>query len=92
MFLGTETVNDVLLGETVIGESLGAPFSGYVDNVKIWNRPLSDDEVAGLFATVSGESVCSAEFANDFNDDCEVGSEDFLVLVAAWLDNNLVNP
>jgi hypothetical protein len=64
-----------------------------VDEVKIYNYPLTDLQVAMNYNAITGESVCVAsERPNakyDLNGDCIVNLEDFAEAAGAWLDCGL---
>ncbi len=90
LLLGTENVVDVMDGEVQIGDALWAQFSGSLDEVKIWNYALSDDDIAGLFAAESGNWVCTEDVLYDFDGDCKVGLSDFALFALEYLNDNRV--
>jgi hypothetical protein len=74
-------IGDILTG--------GAYFDGQIDDIKVYNYPLTELSVAQAYNDATGESVCvlsrrpSANF--DFNGDCIVGLADFTVFAGQWL-------
>ncbi len=66
--------------------------NGQIDDVKLYNYPLSELEIAQSYHTVTGESVClTAEKPSlDLNNDCKVDLGDFSLLVEQWLDCGLM--
>jgi len=60
-------------------------FSGLIDEVKVYNYPLSCHEIGGLYTEfVSAEFCCSRPDA-DLNGDCKVGLIDLSMLAEEWL-------
>ncbi len=64
-----------------------------VDEVKLYNYPLTDLQVAMNYNAVTGESVCvesaRPDARYDLNGDCIVNLEDFAETAGAWLDCGL---
>ncbi|MBN2131489.1 MAG: immunoglobulin domain-containing protein, partial [Sedimentisphaerales bacterium] len=68
--------------------------NGALDDVQIYNYALTDFEVARMYNTMTGESVCvesqRPSAAYDYNGDCVVDLQDFGMLTLGWLDCGLV--
>lgn len=58
-----------------------------IDELRIYNYPLSDTEIADLYNAISHKGLCVTGYANqyDFNSDCIVSLSDFAELAASWL-------
>ena len=75
-------------------------FAGQLDEVKLYNYPKSELEVAADYNAVTGESVCITSAAPstvyDLNGDCIVDLADIVDMFANWLDCGLfpdcINP
>ncbi len=64
-----------------------ALYAGSMDDIRIYNYPLSGLEVAGLYLLAPDISVACLEIpAYDFNEDCVVNLEDFAVIASVWLE------
>ncbi|MBN2377569.1 MAG: LamG domain-containing protein [Sedimentisphaerales bacterium] len=62
---------------------------GLIDEVKIYDRALSDIEIAQI---VGLDRLCVEKLAGDFNGDCYVDLADVAELASAWLDcNNMLD-
>jgi hypothetical protein len=73
----------------------GYYLDGAIDDLRIYNYPLSSLEIAKLYNTLSGETACvydppEYEFAFDFNGDCVVDILDFEIIAANWANCNIV--
>jgi hypothetical protein len=66
-------------------------FDGAMDDVRIYNHALSNDEVANLYYDVTKEPVCSDKIDPrfDLNSDCVVDFKDYAIFVSHWLDCGL---
>ncbi|ARN57797.1 Immunoglobulin I-set domain protein [Sedimentisphaera salicampi] len=75
------------------GSSTNKPAYGYIDDARVYNYILSDDEVAQLYYDVTGESVCSDFNAEnlqyDFDGDCQVSLSDLQTAAGGWLNSKL---
>lgn len=58
-----------------------------IDELRIYNYPLSDVEITDIYNSVSGHGICVAGYASayDFNGDCIVSLSDFAELATNWL-------
>lgn len=58
-----------------------------IDELRIYNYPLTDVEITDIYNSVSGHGICVAGYASsyDFNGDCIVSLSDFTELAANWL-------
>ncbi len=71
------------------------PQGAMIDDLQIFNYPLTADEVAGIYHAVNGDMMCTAlngvfdgsEF--DVNNDCMVDLADFAMMAAKWLSGAL---
>ena len=66
--------------------------NGWIDDVKLYNYPLTELEIANIYHAITGQSVCltSIQPSLDLNDDCKVDLGDFVMLANQWLDCALV--
>jgi len=64
---------------------------GAMDDVRIYNHALSNDEVANLYYDVTKKPVCSdkIDVRFDLNSDCVVDFKDYAIFVSHWLDCGL---
>jgi hypothetical protein len=73
----------------------GGYLDGSIDDVRIYNYPLSSLAIAKLYNTISGDTACvydppEYEFSFDFNGDCVVDILDFEIIAANWANCNIV--
>lgn len=64
-------------------------FNGYIDDVKVWNYPLTFGELAADYWVVTGHGACLSHPTYDFNGDCLVNLNDFAAFAADWLNCGL---
>jgi hypothetical protein len=68
-------------------------FNGQIDEVKLYNYPLSEYDIAAAYNAVSGKSVCVTsarpDGKYDLNGDCVVNLGDLAEIAAQWLDCGL---
>ncbi len=68
-------------------------FAGQIDEVKLYNYPLSEMEIAGLYNLTTGRSVCVTsarpDAKYDLNGDCIVNLGDLAQIAAQWLNCGL---
>jgi hypothetical protein len=63
-------------------------FKGSVDDLKIYNYPLTEDEMALTYYNVTGKQPCVyGNPAMDFSGNCIVDFADFVIFSAAWLED-----
>ena len=77
----------------VIGSSEangGNPWSGLIDDVKIYNYALTPAEASSIYTTDTGATVCSEPLQYDLNGDCKVDFIDFAIFMEAWMECNLI--
>ncbi len=67
-------------------KNMARPFSGSIDDLKIYNYPLTAIEVAEAYTTVAGGSVCADKPTYDVTGDCKVNFDDFAAMAAKWLE------
>jgi len=62
-----------------------------IDKLVIYNYALTDDQIADIYNTVSGQSLCVHTYANtyDFNGNCTVDLPDFAKFAEGWLSAGL---
>ncbi|MBI9019162.1 MAG: immunoglobulin domain-containing protein [Phycisphaerae bacterium] len=65
------------------------PFNGQIDDLKLFNFPMTPTEIAQAYYDVTGIPVCLEYSQMDFNQDCVVDVEDLAVILSQWLDCNL---
>lgn len=86
--LGREFTMDPVTGNSLSGAGQG--YNGLMDDVRVYNYPLSREAIAYLYADVTGESVCvypnDPALAYDFNNNCKVDLPDFAELASNWLE------
>ncbi|MBI9019161.1 MAG: hypothetical protein JEZ07_18070 [Phycisphaerae bacterium] len=63
--------------------------NGIVDDIRIYDFPLSPTEVADLYVAVE-DPICVAIPQGDFNGDCVVSLEDFALFTSEWMQCNWV--
>jgi len=74
------------IGKSAWGDSY---FTGRMDEVRIYNYAMSDDEIADLYFADSGQSACVARLSADLTDDCRVDLADLGLLAQQWLNSGL---
>jgi hypothetical protein len=92
------TNNPIDLPQTAnyVGKSqYGDPkFNGLIDDLKIYNYARSSAEVGQDYANTKGVWVCNLEgtanMAHDLNKDCNVDTQDLLLLASEWLNSNRI--
>ncbi|MBI9016185.1 MAG: hypothetical protein JEZ07_02875 [Phycisphaerae bacterium] len=67
-------------------------FVGKMDDVRIYNYALTMDDIAQMYADVTGRDVCTGTVENDLNGDCMVDLLDFADFAATWMDNLIIAP
>jgi len=79
--------NILVRNNNYIGESNWADdafYSGLMDDVQIWNYPLTADQVADLYAAGAG-SFCRFRPQLDYSGNCIVDLADLAVFAQSWL-------
>ncbi|MCH9023099.1 MAG: hypothetical protein IID32_10105, partial [Planctomycetes bacterium] len=74
------------------GSNIGSGWDGLIDEVKIYNFPLSPEEVASLSFAISGVPVCLALVELDTNNDCIQNLEEMVEWMESYLDCTQVKP
>ena len=65
-------------------------FTGQMDEVRVYNYALTDDEIAQQYVTDAGlASVCQTKPTYDFTGDCKEDLADLVALASQWLDCGL---
>jgi hypothetical protein len=92
-FVGTRSEADVFDGAQ---NSPAWPFAGSLDDIRIYERAISQAEIANLAGLPAGETVhqplqglLSVDENIDLHDDEKINFKDFAVLVGTWLDEQL---
>ncbi len=66
-----------------------------VDDVRVYNYPLSPQEIAQLYTDMLGDSVCSditaATLLGDLDGNCEVNLADFAIFASTWFNSEFFN-
>jgi len=84
-------INDqpVVIGVDAVSGAF--PYEGLFDKFSIYSYALSQIDVALLYTTVTGDSLCVGGNPDyDLNEDCKVDILDFALFAADWLECNLV--
>ncbi len=80
--------NILIRNNNYIGESNWADdafYSGLMDDIQIWNYPLTADQVADMYAAGAG-SFCRFRPALDYSGNCIVDLADLAVFAQSWLE------
>lgn len=91
--LGTDdqtTVTDLVMGSED-PQGTTANYEGLLDDVRIYNYPLSDDDIILLYYNATGQGVCNKPYDDQFdiNDDCVINFLDFADFAGKWTDCGL---
>ncbi len=62
------------------------PYVGLIDDVKVWNYPLTFEQLSDEYYEISGKYGCLTRPEMDFTDDCMVNIADLAVLAGDWLE------
>ncbi len=65
--------------------------AGIYDEVAIYNYALSAQEVAQIYANISGKEICMSQ-AYDLSGDCVVNIEDLALMADEWLSDSGITP
>ena len=68
-------------------------FEGYIDDFKIYNYPLTTEEIAQEYMDVAGGWVCDydrEDLPYDFNGNCVIDLPDFAIFAATWMDSHRI--
>ncbi|AQT68499.1 hypothetical protein STSP2_01664 [Anaerohalosphaera lusitana] len=69
----------------------GWGYNGLIDDVKIYNYPLDNFEIAQQYTAVFTDvSICAEDPPYDFDGDCVIDLADFAIFAQSWLECNLV--
>jgi len=82
----------VAIGGRVTGTGYGGTFTGAIDDVRLYNYPMSKLEVAQMYANTTNTVLCVEQPVGDFDGDCDVDMQDFAILAADWLRDNTIYP
>ena len=85
---GVAVPNNIVRTSNFIGESnwtADALYAGQMDDVRIYNYPISEDEIAALYAASEG-NYCRFPPMYDFTGDCRVKLDDFAVIALHWME------
>ena len=66
-----------------------ALYNGLMDDVRIYNHALTQDEIFGLY-TLSTPYICDVKPAYDFNNDCRTNLADLAMFAMEWMDCNRI--
>ncbi|MBN1795375.1 MAG: immunoglobulin domain-containing protein [Sedimentisphaerales bacterium] len=66
-------------------------YTGLLDEVKIFDYPLSPTDVAILYTDFVEDHICAEPPDNDSDNDCDVDLEDFAEFAQIWLTQNDLN-
>jgi hypothetical protein len=88
---GDIEMNDEPLVFGAEGQTNMSAYEGHIDDVKIFNYPLSSIDVALLYTDfVEGVDVCAEYPAYDLNEDCVINLDDFAMVAGDWMSCNIV--
>ncbi len=65
-------------------------YVGEMDDFRIYNYPLDGYEVAELYTSLAGGTICVERPPADLNGDCKVDQLDLDILMEEWLNCNIV--
>ncbi|MBI9017724.1 MAG: immunoglobulin domain-containing protein [Phycisphaerae bacterium] len=84
--------HDVLAELIYLGnrQSMARPFTGVMDDFRLYNYELPREMIAQIYVDATGNSVCMEALQFDLNGDCAVNLEDFALLADQWMVCNLV--
>lgn len=85
---GVAIPNNVVRTSNLIGDSnwtADALYTGQMDDIRIYNYPISEDEIAALYAASEG-NYCRFPPMYDFTGDCRVKLDDFAVVALHWME------
>ena len=71
---------------------VGGQYSGYVDELRVYNYAFNKSDIAKYYAEVTYEQVCTEFLQADYNKDCRIDLLDFCALANEWFANYLVEP
>ncbi len=66
-------------------DNISLGYTGLLDDIRVYNYALSDEEIAQLFHTVVDNAVCVEIVTGDINEDCQVDIIDIDVIAKNWL-------
>jgi hypothetical protein len=83
-----------------------SPFTGYLDEVRIWNYPRTAEDIVGDYYNVTGVAPCyqpnfpgsvfdvagAVDGSGDPIGDCKVDIQDFAEFANSWLANGIYQP
>ncbi|MBN2063621.1 MAG: LamG domain-containing protein [Sedimentisphaerales bacterium] len=62
------------------------PYAGLIDDVKVWNYPLTFEQLSDEYNIASGKFGCYTRPEMDLNNDCIVNVADLAMLAGDWLE------
>lgn len=99
--IGSIAINDEPLVFGAEDQKGQNSYTGAIDDVRLWNYPLSTAEIAGLYVEfIEGEDICVNEYEDwlelDFVGEhgepsfCKIDIEDLADFITAWMECNVV--
>ena len=84
-------LNNVTRVNNYIGKSAwgDAYFTGQLDEIRVYNYALTDDEIAQQYFVDAGVGACQNKPTYDYNGDCKVTVADFAMFATQWLNCGL---
>ncbi len=70
--------------------NLQRPFTGFIDDFRVYNFTMNATEVAQFYVDVAGGYVCTSPITDDLNGDCVLNIEDLALIAANWAKCNFV--
>ena len=83
-----EPINTTSSADVKIGVFIGHDryFTGRIDDVRIYNYPISSLNIASIYADFANDSACyDFDIPLDFDGNCRVDINDFVVMSEEWL-------
>ena len=81
----------LVFGQAALVADAVIPYTGLLDEVRIWNYPLDILEIAQQYVDYyPSAEVCVEPLDLDFNGNCIIDIDDFASIAAAWLECNMV--
>ncbi|MBE0534644.1 MAG: hypothetical protein IH624_03175 [Phycisphaerae bacterium] len=75
-----------------IGQYSAAEFDGLIDDVQVFNYPLSREEVIDIYRQgVPDAKFCDGANPMDINGDCKIDLSDLEAVLSLWLNSGLVD-
>ena len=84
-----EGFDDYFYVGDVISADYPQPFSGLIDDLRLYNYPIDAIKAAMLYYNETNDPVCLEEPEFDLTGDCRVNVEDLSVFILDWMKCNI---